>query len=353
MNNHIENYLKKHIKKAKQTDLKNQKLRNEFIKKFPIESIAKMKKDDYVSGKEDKLSFCNFLETKLRPDGSIKGSPADSKFGFYYNKKKNKYIWLEKRWGMDEDTAFNSIVNEIADLLDLGKSKDFKAISEIKLSPMFKNKILYTYYPNDYLNVFSEIHIEHFIKKLNSSYDKKTLIEIKRDQLLQYKNSNPLMSNWTNGIFSDFLYKSFDPKNIEQIIATEQQLEELLHGADISACYIERVKLVKERKVSQANLNELKIIYKGKCQLCGMDTVAEHGIDILEGHHIEYFCKSQNNNKENLLLICPNCHRVIHKLNPYFNKETLSYEFENDKTIRLKINSHLSLALINVETHLE
>lgn len=338
----VDDYINKDLKKALKLDENNKILREEFLTRFPASNILNLQKDEYVTGKQNETSFCNFLETKLRSDGSIKGgTPADKKFGFYYSKPLGKYIWLEKRWGNDENIAFESILKSINELLIVGKTKSFTDISNIKLSPMFKNKILCTYYPNDYLNVFSPNHVEHFLKKLDINYNIASSIEVQRETLLGFKKSNLQMKNWSNFIFAHFLYKAFDPKSLIHI-ANEETIEHCLNAIDSNSCYITEMKLVKQRKVNLKIVRDLKHIYNGKCQLCAMNPSENFGVDILEGHHIEYFSKSQNNNSDNILLVCPNCHSILHKLNPIFNDETLSYEFENGNILALQENKHLN-----------
>jgi len=41
-------------------------------------------------------------------------------------------------------------------LLEAGRANNLEAIRQIEISPMFKGKILFLYYPERYLNVFSE-----------------------------------------------------------------------------------------------------------------------------------------------------------------------------------------------------
>jgi len=188
-------------------------LRQTFVKQYPSKQIEKMQLDDYVVGKE-KESFCYWLETKLRSLGSIKGgSPADKKFGIYYNKKHNEYRTIQK-WDKDEDIdkAFIKIKNEISKLLIAGKNRDIDSIIDNQISPMFKYKILTTYYPKKYLSVFSESHVDYFLKKLHIPYDNKLHVEEKRRLLLDFKNSVDELKNKENYFFTAFLYQWSNPK---------------------------------------------------------------------------------------------------------------------------------------------
>jgi len=187
--------------------------RREFISQFPKNQIQNMQLDDYVVGKE-KESFCYWLETTLRPLGSIKGgSTADKKFGVYYNKKYGEYRTILK-WDKNKnpETAFSNIKIEISKLLVAGKNVDIDAIIDNNISPMFKHKILSTYFPNDYLSVFSEVHVDYFLKKLNVPFDQSLHVVEKRRILYDFKNSLKEFKDKDNYYFVSFLYWWNNPK---------------------------------------------------------------------------------------------------------------------------------------------
>lgn len=190
-----------------------EKLRLEFVKQFPPNQICNMRLDDYIVGKEQK-SFCYWLETTLRPLGSIKGgSPADKKFGVYYSKNDEDYRTISK-WDADEDPkkAFANIKTEISKLLIAGKNGDITKIIENRISPMFKHKILTTYFPNAYLSMFSEAHVDYFFKKLNIPFDNSLHVEEKRRLLFDYKNSIEEFVDIDGYYFTIFLYWWNKPK---------------------------------------------------------------------------------------------------------------------------------------------
>jgi predicted restriction endonuclease len=85
----------------------------------------------------------------------------------------------------------------------------------------------------------------------------------------------------------------------------------------------------------------LKNLYQGKCQLCGTTALPAINADICEIHHIDYFSSSHNNDATNLIVLCPNHHRIIHKLNPVFNLKEKEFVFENGKRIKIVLDYHL------------
>lgn len=87
--------------------------------------------------------------------------------------------------------------------------------------------------------------------------------------------------------------------------------------------------------------HNLKKLYHGYCQLCGNRPFNVDTVDICEAHHIEYFSDSHNNNASNIVIICPNHHRMIHKCSPSFDEETHSFIYSDGRIEPLKINFHL------------
>ncbi len=137
--------------------------RKTFLKKFPKESLNQLTLEKYVTGNKSKSSFCYWLENRLKGLGNIHGASA-SKFGIYFGKTKSdptlKYRFTSK-FGSNEIEAFENIKKAIVNLLDLVEKGDIKGIKENPLSPMFKGKILCTYYPKKFLNIFANRSEEH------------------------------------------------------------------------------------------------------------------------------------------------------------------------------------------------
>ncbi|CBH22630.1 conserved protein of unknown function [Acetoanaerobium sticklandii] len=199
-------------------------LRREFVEKFPIKNFRHMSIDDYVVGKKNETgeeSFCYWLETRLMELGKIKGgTTADKKFGVYYgftkydNQKKYRTI---KKWDgeLDPNKAFDRIKDEIHRLIKAGQARNYDLIDENKISPMFKGKILATYFPKDYLTIFSDKHLDYFLEVLPIKYDISKPIRMidKQRLLLDFKDTNLIMADWSNDQFSKFLYTVYNPRN--------------------------------------------------------------------------------------------------------------------------------------------
>ena len=97
----------------------------------------------------------------------------------------------------------------------------------------------------------------------------------------------------------------------------------------------------KVRRLSKGIGNSLKIIYGFRCQICGQYIGERYGSDLIHAHHIDYFTKSMNNNADNIMVVCPNHHGIIHDRNPIFDREAKTYTYPNGYREGLKINYHL------------
>ena len=141
------------------------KAREDFVNKFTTAKIASMKIDEYVQGKQSKTSFCYVLERTLKMLGNIAGQYA-TKFGVWYSSEEQKYKF-EKRQGDNYTEAFHRIRKSILELLEAGEKDDYDRIIRIPLNSIVKGKILSTYYPEKYLNIFSKDHLDYYLKALD------------------------------------------------------------------------------------------------------------------------------------------------------------------------------------------
>ena len=110
---------------------------------------------------------------------------------------------------------------------------------------------------------------------------------------------------------------------------------------DSETAIIEKYRLTKVRKLNRSIGNYLKKLYDFRCQICGQNIGEMYSVKVVECHHINYFVQSLNNDIDNLLIVCPNHHRIIHNANPIFNKEKKVYIYPNGYEERLKLNFHL------------
>jgi len=209
-------YFKEQIPTVQSARKGSHKLRQEFVNYYTRRRIQNMTLEQYSLGNDLPcvgFNFCHTIEQGLRNLGLIVGATA-FKFGVYYGRTKSdsriKYRFT-KKYGHSVKNAFAAIKGAIVSLIFAGKNEDIDAILANPISPMFKGKILSTYFPDRYLNIFSDYHLEYFLVQLN--LDNEELIWsdsiLKREALLKFKNSDEIMKHWTVDIFSYFLYNIY------------------------------------------------------------------------------------------------------------------------------------------------
>jgi 5-methylcytosine-specific restriction endonuclease McrA len=120
----------------------------------------------------------------------------------------------------------------------------------------------------------------------------------------------------------------------------ELELEQIIQATD-SPAFIEKTRTTKIRKLDKIIGDNLKRLYEYKCQICGLCIGESYNATVIHTHHIEYFSISLNNNADNIMVICPNHHGIIHATNPIFNREKKLYTYPNGYSEGLKINLHL------------
>lgn len=200
-------------------------LRSAFVRYFNRNRIRTMQINDYVAGvdlPERGFNFCYALERQLDGLGRIIGATA-FKFGVYYGRTRSdenyEYRFTHK-FGDTYQEAFEGVRDAIMQLLQAADNGDIDVIVENILSPMFKGKILCTYFPDRFLNVFSNDHLNYFLTQLD--LDSEELIwsdpVYKREALVDFKNQDPVMKKWTIDLFANFLYTEYPgrPPKVEQ-----------------------------------------------------------------------------------------------------------------------------------------
>ena len=121
----------------------------------------------------------------------------------------------------------------------------------------------------------------------------------------------------------------------------EEEIERIANLSDTSAKLVYRAQTGSQRVYNRSIILQLKKLYRGCCQICGSNPFPVYGADICEAHHIEYFAESQNNDASNIIILCPNHHRLIHKLKPSFDKDRLAYSLNGKEFLPVKMDYHL------------
>lgn len=208
-----------------------EKLRKEFVKLFSTERVRNLTIGEYVEGKRvggeiNENTFCYWVEWRTKDLGMVVGATA-YKFGLFCDVRTQRYRFTKKF--RNENEALEFLKGEIVKLIQFGRDKNLEEIKNVELSPMFKGKILFLYYPDKFLNIFSNDHLNWFLDKFGK-LDKTTrdLDEVdKREILIQIKNADDVMRHWTTYEFSDFLYNRIGrpPKKLQTPEALREYID--------------------------------------------------------------------------------------------------------------------------------
>lgn len=129
----------------------------------------------------------------------------------------------------------------------------------------------------------------------------------------------------------------------KQIIqgCTEEEIELIINGRDVSSKVVRAVREANNRVFDTRIQKSLKKLYEFRCQICGARAIEMYGVDVSEAHHLELFSLTANNDAKNIMIVCPDHHRIIHKAKPIFNTEFKRFDYSNGKQESLMYNIHL------------
>lgn len=111
---------------------------------------------------------------------------------------------------------------------------------------------------------------------------------------------------------------------------------------DNNATIVQENHFVKICKLDRNVCLNLKKLYNFRCQICGQLISAPYGNKpVVDAHHIEFFTQSLNNNYNNVMILCPNHHRIVHTYRPLFKRQTKIFEYPNGYKEKVLLNLHL------------
>ncbi|MCY4524471.1 MAG: hypothetical protein OXB84_07010, partial [Halobacteriovoraceae bacterium] len=201
----------------KEIDKKNNADRKLFLKRWPIEKIKSMTKEEYFGIKRD--HFCYWLEFKDIL-ASIGGGGA-SKFGIYKSKESGKYIKgslkLKNRVELNDEQAdkeLEKIKKFILNTIQLAKEGRIEEIEEME-NPIWHGvllKILIVYVPENFFTITSKKIFLALAKTLDSSYSEslKAYSRVGLNFHINKKLNNiPPFKEWSNDQRGRFLLQPF------------------------------------------------------------------------------------------------------------------------------------------------
>lgn len=174
-----------------------EELLDEFLNRWQIEDVESITLQEYV-GVENKDTFCQWVETKTRILGSIKGMTS-IKFGIYERKnpsKKpknyandNKYSWL-RAYGNNRNEAFEKVKKDVVEIIKLSGNGQFDRIDDIILPDLFKWKIAFLYSNERLIPIYQRDALFAIAENYGVKTDSKTKISEIQEVMIANKPSD-------------------------------------------------------------------------------------------------------------------------------------------------------------------
>lgn len=308
----IEKFKREKLKEVREREKQANKWRENFISKYPRNSIISMQMNDYLisrNGFGSQDSFCRRIDLELKTTYHIYSSNTWAEI-YGIALKNGTQLTLSKKFEFDGDydKAFISIKNEIIDLLEAVDKNDYMVVELCKLHSYFKYMLLIIYFPEKVIQVCSESLLSRYCERVGIIFNSdKDMIYANR-ALIEWKNSVPEMAEWNNFIltfFCDWLYRKNLTFNMEihrrnTDISVDEFIEEIenlnLEGKSKEA-------FIKVR-INQGIFREKLLKKYRKCCLCDISNQK-----LLVASHIKPWSESEANEKldsDNGFLMCPN-----------------------------------------------
>lgn len=158
-----------------------------------------------------------------------------------------------------------------------------------------------------------------------------------KSSLSFYTTDNPNVWEAVSITSSDYIETKMQ---LSELAITEKNFEDMLL-TDNNATIVQENHFIKVRKLDRNVCLNLKRLYY-RCQICGQLISAPYGDKpVVDAHHIDFFTQSLNNNYNNVIILCPNHHRVVHTYQPLFKRQTKFFEYPNGYKEKVLLNFHL------------
>jgi len=156
-------------------------------------------------------------------------------------------------------------------------------------------------------------------------------------------NDSTLMRQWAQNLpLEPRAHQIADEYTLEKAFDTdESKVREIITAYHTGVSQTRRDALLRAFPRNRQYVNELHNLYEGRCQLCGFDPLLVYGVRACNAHHIVYLSRGGRDILENMMLLCPNHHDVIHAATAVFDFGQLHYVFSNGRREPVVLNRHL------------
>ena len=209
-----------------------EKLRKDFVRDFPINSIHQLSQADYLFAAKEygyQDSFCTRL-MNMDTYGSL-GRSLPEIFGVYVEKGKivlNES--LEKEYGSNISAAFERMKQSIVYLLECAENGDIARIRSIVddrkqyfLYINFLLKLLAIYFPDDYIPAYGNERLEQYCRTMGIDTNVNRESIDRMFALLNRKEEESMLRTWSNSWYMWFV--NFCADNNIVVSDTQIQIE--------------------------------------------------------------------------------------------------------------------------------
>lgn len=183
----------------------------EFLDRWPVEKIRSMNLSEYVSIANPD-TFCQWIETKTKPLGSIKGVPS-IKFGIYKRGTNGKiqkvhhndeeYSW-QKYFGNTRKSAFENVIKEVLQIIEFSKLGKWNEIDNLHLSNFFKWKIAYLYSNERLIPIFSTETLLKIASSFGLRATARTSVSTFQQLMIDHKPAHLTIYEYAEELFQKF-----------------------------------------------------------------------------------------------------------------------------------------------------
>lgn len=309
----LEEFKKENLQSAQMRENTFLTLRNEFVVKFPKNSIVSMEMKDYlISSKNNIESFCRGIKTILKTffNENLDTKSWENIFGIAIkNGTQLKVSKMFEKSIISNEEVFEYIKNQIIILLEALEKNNYSEIKACTLDRHFKYILLIIYFPEKVLPVYHESALHRYCEAINLSYDDGEEQIYYNNLLIQWKDDISVLSDWSYSEFvsfcdwlyrkgrridGNFLRQQDEQTDVNQIV---QELE------NENLCGESKEAIIKVR-VNQGVFRKKLFQHYKTCCLCDASNPK-----LLIASHIKPWsvCNAQEKlDKSNGFLMCPN-----------------------------------------------
>lgn len=195
----------------------------------------------------------------------------------------------------------------------------------------------------------SRFHGNQYIKNvvisnLKTQKDLANQIHLTEKQLRNYKTLINLIPELQDLVESGEL-KATTAYKIWAKLSPEKQEEFISKiGKDniINLTEKETKNIINRKPIPQTTIKHLINKSKGYCEICNWGGLGLEGI--LLPHHTEKYCNTKSHNIDKIIMVCPNCHSIIHTLENCKDKNMIDIILNSiDKNIKNEIINYVSI----------